>query len=230
MKEEDAGGYIHLKEAVKSWPFLRYVLTNIESSLVSANEALMREYASLVEDAGIRDRFMGTIATEFKRTRELMEELFEGTFRDRRPRLAYTLDIREEALEGLHRQQIALLREWRQDVANGRTQEVEAMLPDLLVSINALARSSGGRMSRLRKRSWRSWAGASATRHSSRWISRSRSCFRALITFGPVARASRASSVPVRERRERMRLLAAMIGRDLRLFENGKFRTSVSPE
>jgi phosphoenolpyruvate carboxylase len=33
--------------------------------------------------------------------------------KDRRPRLAYTLNIREEPLKVLHHQQIALLREWR---------------------------------------------------------------------------------------------------------------------
>lgn len=139
MRDEDGDGYAQLRASVRSSPFLRYVLTNIESSLVSANEALMQEYAALVEDANVRERFMEAIIGEFHRTRAMIEELFEGPFRDRRPRLAYTLDIREEALEGLHRQQISLLREWRQHTTAGRTQEAEAMLPDLLISINALA-------------------------------------------------------------------------------------------
>lgn len=139
LKEEGEGGFEQLKASLQTSPFLRYVLTNIESSLVSANESLMQEYASLVEDAEVRERFMKTILAEFHRTRELMDELFEGTFRERRPRLAYTLDIREEALVTLHRQQIALLRQWRGIVSDGDNKKAEEMLPDLLVSINALA-------------------------------------------------------------------------------------------
>jgi phosphoenolpyruvate carboxylase len=49
------------------------------------------------------------------------------------------LDIREEALVTLHRQQIALLRQWRGIVSHGDNKKAEEMLPDLLVSINALA-------------------------------------------------------------------------------------------
>ncbi len=139
MKLEDPAGFAKIKADVKSSPFLRYVLTNIESSLVSANESIMLDYASLVKDASIRTSFMDVVLAEFHRTREIMEEIFEGTFRDRRPRLAYTLDIREQALTELHRQQVSLLREWRQRTADGKTADAEALLPDLLISINALA-------------------------------------------------------------------------------------------
>ena len=65
----------------------------------------------------------------------MVAELFRGTFAERRPRLAYTLAIREEALTQLHRQQIALLREWR----SLRAPASEALLPELLISVNAIA-------------------------------------------------------------------------------------------
>ncbi|MDZ4287993.1 MAG: phosphoenolpyruvate carboxylase, partial [Prosthecobacter sp.] len=128
-----------LRDQIKESPFLRYVLTNIESSLVSANEPLMRLYASLVPDAALRDRFLETILAEFARTRSVLEDLFQGTFADRRPRLAYTLAIREEPLGVLHAQQVALLREWRACLNAGETEAAESMVPDLLISINALA-------------------------------------------------------------------------------------------
>lgn len=139
MKNEDPAGFAQIKKDVKSSPFLRYVLTNIESSLVSANESIMQDYASLVKDEALRKSFMDVVLAEFHRTREMMEEIFEGTFRERRPRLAYTLDIREQALAELHRQQVSLLRKWRQCVADGKVDEAEALVPDLLISINALA-------------------------------------------------------------------------------------------
>lgn len=139
LKNEDPQGYETLAAALPSSPFLRYVLTNIESSLVSANTGFMRDYAALVEDAEVRERFLKTILTEYESTRAIIDDLFKGTFAERRPRLAYTLNIREEPLKVLHHQQVALLRDWRGLIAAGKTDAADAMVSDLLVSINAIA-------------------------------------------------------------------------------------------
>ena len=139
LKLEDPAGYAVLAGHLPGSAFLRYVLTNIESSLVSANEELMRAYAGLVPDTEIRDRFLGIILAEYQRTRSILEELFKGTIDKRRPRLAYTLAIREEPLKVLHAQQIALLRVWRERVQSGNAEAIEELLPDLLISINAVA-------------------------------------------------------------------------------------------
>lgn len=120
-------------------PLIRYVLTNIESSLVSANLEIMESYAGLVGDAVLRKEFMGRILSEYDRTTRMLASLFSGSFEERRPRLAETLGIREGALRMLHRQQIALLREWRGMLAGGDTVKADQLLPDILVSINALA-------------------------------------------------------------------------------------------
>ena len=106
---------------------------------MSANEELMRLYAGLVPDATLRERFLNLIVPEMYRTRDVLEDLFQGTFADRRPRLAYTLNIREAPLRVLHLQQVALLREWRACLNAGDSEDAEAMLPDLLISVNALA-------------------------------------------------------------------------------------------
>lgn len=135
LRREDPKGFAALRKAVRGTPFLRYVLTNIESSLVSANAAIMGSYAGLVDDVALRERFMGLIGAEFARTSAMMTEIFRGTFAERRPRLAFTLHIREQALTQLHRQQVGLLKEWR--ALSGR--EAEALLPELLLSINAIA-------------------------------------------------------------------------------------------
>lgn len=139
LRSDDPAGFESMRIQVKESSFLRYVLTNIESSLVSANEQYMRLYGSLVPDTAIRDRFLDAIIAEFNRTRSVLEDLFQGTFADRRPRLAYTLNIREAPLAVLHGQQVTLLREWRACLNAGETEGAEGMLPDLLVSINALA-------------------------------------------------------------------------------------------
>ena len=97
-------------------------------------------FASSVSRSTARDdaRRKGTRG-QHQRTRTLLEELFNGPFAARRPRLAYTLAIREAPLRVLHAQQIDLLKTWRAHAAADRLQESEAMLPDLLLSINALA-------------------------------------------------------------------------------------------
>ncbi len=139
LKNEDKEGFSAIQTGLKSSPFLRYVLTNIESSLVSAKVEFMQLYAGLVADVEIRDRFLGIILAEYERTKAILEELFQGTFADRRPRLAYTLDIREEPLRVLHVQQVNLLRDWRARLQAGETEIADGMLPDMLISINALA-------------------------------------------------------------------------------------------
>jgi phosphoenolpyruvate carboxylase len=139
LRAEDGESFRGLKAVLRDSPFLRYVLTNIESSLVSANRGIMESYATLVADEGVRGAFVGRILGEYERTRAVLEDLFDGPFMVRRPRLAETLGVREAPLRVLHRQQIALLREWRGLVAAGDGAAAEAFLPDLLISVNAIA-------------------------------------------------------------------------------------------
>ncbi|MCC5023762.1 MAG: phosphoenolpyruvate carboxylase [Candidatus Synoicihabitans palmerolidicus] len=128
MKTEDPAGFAQICAGVKASPFFRYVLTNIESSLVSANPAIMANYAALVEDDAVRERFMTLVTAEYARTQAMMTEIFRGTFAERRPRLAFTLNIREDALTELHRQQVALLKEWRGLERGGRGGEVAGLV------------------------------------------------------------------------------------------------------
>ena len=139
LKSEDPAGFAKLKEALPHSTFLSYVLTNVETNLASANLDLMRDYAALVQDPALREKFVGEIVGEFERTRSLLAELLDGEMRARRPRMAKTLEIREAPLKILHQQQIALLREWRGHLANERTENADALLPKLLLSINAIA-------------------------------------------------------------------------------------------
>ncbi len=139
LKNEDPAGFAEFKTALPQSTFLSYVLTNVETNLASANMELMNDYAGLVENEDLRQRFIGLINQEFIRTRDLLAELFDGEMRARRPRMAKTLDIREAPLRVLHQQQIALLREWRAHVSHERNTEADALLPKLLLSINAIA-------------------------------------------------------------------------------------------
>ena len=138
FKSEDPAGFEKFREALPESIFFSYVLTNVETNLASANLDLMRDYADLVEDPDLRVRFLGRIVDEFHRTQNHLAELLKGEMRSRRPRMAKTLEIREAPLRVLHQQQIALLREWRGHVA-AESPEADALLPKLLLSINAIA-------------------------------------------------------------------------------------------
>jgi phosphoenolpyruvate carboxylase len=140
LKAESASDYTTLAESLSTSTFLRYVLTNMDGSIVSANEEIMLAYGSLVEDGEVRTRLMDVILSEFHRTKEHLGDILHGGgFRSRRPRMARTLAVREAPLRVLHHQQVALLREWRGKIAAGEADAAEAMIPDLLISINAIA-------------------------------------------------------------------------------------------
>lgn len=128
-----------IKNHLRTWPFLHYVLTNIESSLASTDLDLMNAYADLVEDPDLRATFMKLILDEWNLTQSMMEKIRGSSMAERRPRMLRTLHLRAEALRVLHLQEINLLRRWRGFRAKGDEAAAEAMLPDLLLSINAIA-------------------------------------------------------------------------------------------
>ncbi|MGF1634485.1 MAG: phosphoenolpyruvate carboxylase [Phycisphaerae bacterium] len=136
LHRRDPGDFQRLSRDVESWPFLRYILTNLETNLASADEQLMSEYAELVEDADVRRRFMTMIRDEFELTREVVNRLFGGgPLEERRPRMVTTLRLRAERLRVLHRQQLQLIRQWRALDEAGR----DELLPRLLLNVNAIA-------------------------------------------------------------------------------------------
>ena len=128
-----------LAEAACDWPFLSYLLHNVEFGVVAADAGIMSEYASLVEDEELRARIMRLILAEYERTRNVLDELFGGSRRRRRPRLLKAVEIRRHALIRLHREQIALLRAWREALREERAEDAETLLSSLLVTVNAIA-------------------------------------------------------------------------------------------
>ncbi|MES2570146.1 MAG: phosphoenolpyruvate carboxylase [Verrucomicrobiota bacterium] len=128
-----------LGEHIRSWPFLRYVLTNIESSIASSDPELMRAYTDLVEDATLRERFWTMIHNERELTRRMLEKIRGVPMSERRPRMLKTLALRSDALRILHLQEIHLLKQWRHLRAVGRDAEADRLLPSIQLTINAIA-------------------------------------------------------------------------------------------
>ena len=141
LQKEDPDTYAKLKESFSTIAFLRYVFTNVETSLASANLELMTSYGELCEDAALRERVLTTVKEEFQRTRDQVGAFLGGDFATRRPRMNKTLALREEPLRKLHLQQIQLLKDWRaadrpMERENGKADETFLALQ---LTVNAIS-------------------------------------------------------------------------------------------
>ncbi len=140
LRETDAAAFGDLKQCLEGgWPFLRYVLMNVETNLASADRNIMTDYAGLVANPAVRAAFLSRITGEFERTNHLLTECFGRSTMDRRPRAAKTLRLRADALHVLHEQQIVLLGRWRELQKSGDEEAAKRMIPELMLSINAIA-------------------------------------------------------------------------------------------
>jgi phosphoenolpyruvate carboxylase len=128
-----------LKELLHTDPFVRFVLTNIDTSLAATDETIINLYSGLVEDAQLRERILGKILGELKLTRLMMSRLIIRPLEERRSNHYYSTLMRADALENLHVNQVKLLREWRKSEPTANP----GNLINLLKSINAIANAMG---------------------------------------------------------------------------------------
>jgi phosphoenolpyruvate carboxylase len=143
LRDEDLPAFELLSRyAVDFLPF-RYIITNTSTAIAIADTGIMREYAGLVEDTDIRNRYIETITGELMRTREMLESLYGHALSERRPRMYTMIGFRSERLKPLHAMQIEQLRAWRSLNAGGRGEEAKEMLPDMLQVVNAIAGGLG---------------------------------------------------------------------------------------
>ncbi len=140
LHKNNPAGFATLAERANSWPFLRYVLTNVETNLASANLGLMADYAALVQDSVVRKHIYSQVESEYRRTSRMLDLIFGGKpLAERRPRMQRTLVLRDAGLRALHHHQVHLLARWRKLRAAEDTEGANALLPTLLLTINAIA-------------------------------------------------------------------------------------------
>jgi phosphoenolpyruvate carboxylase len=134
--------YTLLKELIPADPYIRYVLTNIDTSLAATDEEIMKQYASLVEDVQCRDAMMKLILDELLTSRQMLQDLLRKPLHERRKNHYYSTQLRAEALRVLHSEQIRLLKKWR-SLSGPNEDEREALQFELLRSVNAIASAMG---------------------------------------------------------------------------------------
>ena len=139
LQQERPADFERLREQALQWYPLKYVVTNVSTSVLSADPEIMRAYAGLVEDAEGRERLLSRILAEHARTWRMLEILFDGPLTERRTRTYRMLSLRQDGLRVLHHQQIELMREWRERRMEGSPADAEARLLQLLLLVNAIA-------------------------------------------------------------------------------------------
>jgi len=139
LQQEHPEQFEMVKEQNFIWSPLHYIISNVATSLATADPDTMQDYAKLVDDDALRRRIMDPVEAEYDRTRRMLERIYDGPLAERRPNVQQFLDLRQEGLRTLHAQQIELLKAWR----TGSTAGDDDVLIQLLLTVNAIANGLG---------------------------------------------------------------------------------------
>jgi len=139
LRRADPDAFQRVRENLSRWRFLHYVTNNVETNVASADVDMIGIYASLVDDRALRERFRKRVVDELERTRKALDLLHGSPVEERRPRMWRTIRMRDAGLRALHEYQVDVLRQWRAHRAEGDDAAAEALLPRVLLSVNAIA-------------------------------------------------------------------------------------------
>jgi phosphoenolpyruvate carboxylase len=119
----------------------RLIVDEVEKTLTYVDLDIAREYAELVPDSSVRSSILGLVEDEYHRTVEAVLRISGGReLVERYPRFRRRLARRLPTINQVSRQQIELLRRFR-DSGGDKTQEEQ--LSALLLSINTIAAGFG---------------------------------------------------------------------------------------
>src|SRR5215469_5866363 len=139
LEERSEADFRRLCRIQQSSAFLRFVLTNAETNICSAERPIMELYASLCPDDKRLKTVLTAILGEFDLTHQMLRQVHGTDPSERRPRFTMTHRIRADALLALHVQQVALLKDWRGAQAANDGGSARRLFADLMVCINAIA-------------------------------------------------------------------------------------------
>lgn len=138
LQGENPKGYQDLKKSLETDAFLRYVFTNVDTSLAATDEEIMRLYADLVTDKSLRDKFLSKFLDELHLIRHHLLDLLGKGIKERRKNHYYSSQLRASLMNILHKKQLRLLSKWRKEKEENPA-EAEKTQIELLLSINAIA-------------------------------------------------------------------------------------------
>ena len=144
MYRNDNAAFEKFSNAAKTDPFVRYVLTNVDSSLASSDLDVFKKYVSLATDGeGDYKELVDNMTNELVRTQKMIDLILNAPIEQRRVNHYYSTLLRAEAMEPLHKHQVHLLRLWRKQSAGGNADAANKTQFELLRCINAIAGAIG---------------------------------------------------------------------------------------
>jgi len=138
LEKDHPDDYTAFKEAMRTDSFIRYVFTNVDTSLAATDKNIMKAYAQLVPEEDIRERFLTLFLDELSRIEKHRNQLLVRNIEDRRPHHYYSNKLRSSLLNYLHYKQIDLLKNWRRQKHEDE-EKANYTLTELLFTINAIA-------------------------------------------------------------------------------------------
>lgn len=138
LQQKNPEGYEILHASIKTDAFIRYVFTNIDTSLAATDEEIFKLYMNLVEDEALREKFSGIFMDELALTRRHLAVIQNRPIEERRKNHHYSNLLRASLMRPLHEKQVQLLKDWRQHKAKGESED-EVIQTELLITINALS-------------------------------------------------------------------------------------------
>jgi phosphoenolpyruvate carboxylase len=103
-----------LQNLMDRFPLFHDLIDNVELGMAKADFSIARLYASLVEDAALRERVLNLIVEEFERTKRVVLELTgQKTLLEKNPVLARSIRLRNPYVDPLSLIQVELLRRKR---------------------------------------------------------------------------------------------------------------------
>ena len=135
--------FVEAKAEATRWPPIHFLISNAATAWGRASPERMRDYAGLVQDRKIAERFLTAVLDEHARTGQMLAEVYGTPVPEARPGIQRRLELRDQALGPLHARQIALIREWRAGTARGHVDDSDALLSELFLTVNAIASGLG---------------------------------------------------------------------------------------
>ncbi|MEY4568417.1 MAG: Phosphoenolpyruvate carboxylase, partial [Planctomycetota bacterium] len=143
LQRTDPDKFSEIISTMTTWAPVHYLISNVATSIAATDKEIMHSYAAMVDDAALRQRCMGLIESELELTREMVEKIYGGPLAERRPNIQRMMNLRNNGLRVLHQQQIDLLRMWRSYHRMQQPQAAEQLIPQLLLTVNAIASGLG---------------------------------------------------------------------------------------
>ena len=140
LESKSPEDFDRLKILAKEWPFMKYLLIQIESNLLRSDTAIMEDFADLVQDENAKKNLMELILSDYHTCFSKIEVIMGESVEKRRTSKLLDNRLRNNALALLHEIQIDYLKTWR-SIRDNESKESNQYLLQLLLLVNAL---SGG--------------------------------------------------------------------------------------